>query len=143
MTALGALAALALLAAPESDKKDDLDAIQGTWTMVSFEVNGESVPENVIETGRLEIKKDVYTPKLGEQTQWFTIVLSAEKDPKTFELTARNGANSGGLFKGIYKLDGETLTMCRALTEQDPRPTEFATGAESGHSLVVWRRSKP
>src|SRR5262245_61121699 len=30
----------------------DLEAMQGIWTMVSFEVNGEALPEGQVKTGR-------------------------------------------------------------------------------------------
>jgi uncharacterized protein (TIGR03067 family) len=125
------------------DDPADLKSMQGNWTMVSFEVNGEATPDDQVKQGRLSVAKDVYTPTLGGRSMAFTLLLNPEKTPKTFDLTVRDGANKGRTYKGIYKLDGDTLTMCRALTEETERPTEFSTGAESGCSLVVWRRAKP
>ena len=43
---------------------------------------------------------------------------------------------------GIYKLDGDELTICyRRWT--DPRPTEFRAEKDSGQCLMVLRRAKP
>lgn len=110
--------------------------------MVSFEVDGDAVPEEQTRSGRLTIEKDVYAPTLGGRSQSFTIALDPEKDPRAFDLTGRDGPNVGRVFKGIYKLSGDTLTMCRGVTAETERPVEFATGAETGHSLVVWRRPR-
>lgn len=134
---------LAIVRIGGNDEPDDLERVQGTWTMVSFEVDGESVPQDQVKGGRLVVAKDVYTPMFQGRTTAFTVVLNPEKDPKTFDLTVREGAGRGRLFKGIYKLEGDTLTVCRAMMEEAERPTEFATGAESGQSLVVWRRAQP
>ena len=42
---------------------------------------------------------------------------------------------------GIYKLEGDTLTMCRATATGDVEPPhEFKTTAEEG-LLTVWKRA--
>lgn len=41
--------------------------------------------------------------------------------------------------KGIYKLDGDTLTACCA-EPGDPRPTDFTTNRDDGHALLVLKR---
>jgi hypothetical protein len=46
------------------------------------------------------------------------------------------------VLRGIYKLSGDTLTMCRGVTAEAERPVEFVTGAGAGQSLVVWRRPR-
>lgn len=142
MPGFSVLTAVVLLQLGTDEPKDDLPSIQGTWTMVSFEVNGEAVPDGQVKMGRLVVLKDIYELTFGGRTRSFTIVLNPEPNPRTFDLTARDGPNTGRLFKGIYKVEGDTLTMCRGVTEAAERPTEFSTGAESGHSLVVWRRAK-
>jgi uncharacterized protein (TIGR03067 family) len=125
------------------EARKTLDAIQGHWTMVSFEVNGEAVGEEQIKTGRLVVERDRYMPALGEQRGSFSILLDPAPDPKAIDLTFSDGPQKGKTLKGIYKLEGNRFTVCRALTPDNVRPTEFATGAESGSALVVWTRSQP
>jgi len=40
---------------------------------------------------------------------------------------------------GIYKLEGDTLTIC---TDEDGRPTEFTANAGSGRQLMVLKRKR-
>ena len=43
----------------------------------------------------------------------------------------------------IYQLSGDTLRICWAPLEKRERPTEFASKAGTGHSLLVLRRENP
>ena len=44
--------------------------------------------------------------------------------------------------RGSTRLADDYLTICRGLTEKEPRPTEFAAPVNSGRLLVTWKRSK-
>jgi uncharacterized protein (TIGR03067 family) len=126
-----------------NEAKQTLDSLQGHWTMVSFEVNGEAIPEEQVKTGSLVVEQDRYTPSLGARRASFSIQLDPAPDPKAIDFTPTEGPEKGKTLKGIYMLAGDRFTVCRGLTDANVRPTEFATGAESGSSLVVWRRRKP
>jgi len=43
---------------------------------------------------------------------------------------------------GIYKLNGDDLTICVVEDGQGDRPTEFATKADNKVSLIVFKREK-
>jgi uncharacterized protein (TIGR03067 family) len=140
-----ALAATLLIGADEPGQDagaKDLEAMQGAWTMVSIEVNGRAVAENQVKTGRLLVKGDKYALTMGDRTITSTVMLDPSTTPRTIDLTFDNGPTTGQTVKGIYKIEGDRLTVCRGLSRETVRPVEFSTGAESGQSLVVWRRTK-
>jgi uncharacterized protein (TIGR03067 family) len=132
--------ASAATAAPDDDKKDS-ERLQGSWKMASLNVNGEKVPDDAIEMAKLVVKDDQYTITLGEQTTSAAkFTMDSSKTPKQVDFKYTEGLQKGQTAKGIYKLDGDTFTMCRSLTEEGDRPAEFTAAADSGRLLVVWTR---
>ncbi|WP_406697063.1 TIGR03067 domain-containing protein [Singulisphaera sp. Ch08] len=139
--ALMTLAVGFLLGADDDESARELTALQGSWSLVSLDVNGESLSDQP-EAPSLLVSNALYvTVRDGRRTS-YGFRLEPSTDPKAIELTLENGPDKGQILKGIYKLEGDLFTVCHGLTPQDDRPVEFSTGAESGHTLIVWRRAK-
>jgi uncharacterized protein (TIGR03067 family) len=128
--------------AQNSNVQDDLEALRGGWSMELVFINGEELPADQAKTGELIIDDDDYNPKLGATVEPSTIKLDSTTNPKSIDFTYTTGFQKGKSVKGIYKLDGEKLTICRGLTAETARPTEFAAPTDSGLLLVVWKKSK-
>jgi uncharacterized protein (TIGR03067 family) len=127
---------------PQKDNvKNDLDKLQGSWAMAMFFADGEEVPADQVKTGELLIEDEEYRPKLGATVETATIHLDSAKSPKEIDLTFKGGFQKGKTARGIYKLDDDTLTICRGQSTDKNRPTEFAAPAGSGLLLVVWKRA--
>jgi uncharacterized protein (TIGR03067 family) len=118
-------------------------SLQGNWTMSSFVVAGETVTDDNVKSGRLVVKGREYRTKLGSNSIFSTITLDPTKTPATIDYTYTEGPQKGTTIKGIYKVEGDSLTVCRGLTEDELRPSKFAAPADSGLLLAVWKRSKP
>jgi uncharacterized protein (TIGR03067 family) len=139
------LVLLLLVGAAEPRKDDatsDLDPLQGGWTAVLVFINGEAVPADRARTGELVIEDDQYRAKLDTRAATGTIKVDPSKAPKEIDFTYTEGEQKGKTVKGIYKIAGDDLTICRGLTENDARPIEFAAPVNSGRLLVTWKRSK-
>jgi uncharacterized protein (TIGR03067 family) len=66
--------------------------------------------------------------------------MSASPGAIDFKHTAHS--SRGKTWRGIYKIDGDTLTICDNAAElQKSRPTSFATEPDSGLVLVVFQRA--
>ena len=121
---------------------DDLQKMAGTWTLAAGEQDGAPLPEEVVKNGKLTIVGDAYTVELGELgVKKGTQKIDATKSPK--QIDAQDAAGpTVGLNLGIYEFtaDGD-FRVCFAATGKD-RPTEFATKADSGHFMHLWRRAK-
>ena len=63
------------------------------------------------------------------------ISVDASKEPGWFDITDGDQI----VQKGIYKIDGDTLTLCMA-AEKSERPREFASPAGSSATLIVATR---
>jgi RNA polymerase sigma factor (sigma-70 family) len=124
-------------AAKDAAPKDE-EKILGTWAIVSFEEGGQKPPEGAMIIGaRVIIAADgKMTLKQGEKEQEFTYKLSPAKKPKEISLTNDKGVT----LPGIYKLDGDTLTVC--FDRGGDRPAEFASPEGTTVVLEVLKREK-
>jgi uncharacterized protein (TIGR03067 family) len=122
--------------------KADLEKLQGTYKMVSLEVDGKSVPEGKLASSTLTIKDDKYIIKVNEKTYETRMTLDPEQKPKTIDMKFLDGANKDKTALGIYKIGGDTFTMCRALNPGQSRPRDFATWPNTNTFLVVWKKQE-
>jgi uncharacterized protein (TIGR03067 family) len=126
----------------QPEVKNPADELQGGWSMVLLLVSGEETPAEQTKGGELVVLDDVYRSKLGATAEASTFKIDATQSPKAIDFTFTSGFSKGKTIKGIYKIDGGDLTICRGLSPETKRPEEFAAPLDSGLMLVVWKRSK-
>lgn len=141
------IAVLALVvvvsAAPAEDAaKKEMARLEGEWSMVSGEADGQSMPEAMVKTGKRVAKDGETTITIGGQPYFkakFTI--DAAKKPKAIDYDMTDGPTKGKKHLGIYELDGDTLKFCFAAPGKD-RPNDFTSKQGSQQTLSVWKRVK-
>src|SRR5262249_47132028 len=132
---------------PAQDAKKDFEALQGEWMLVSTEPRLE--PDAAYE---LTIKGEQWTIRapgiLGNGAAKTIIKIDPSKNPKTFDLTTKIGDREHPPRLGIYKLEGNILTLCQTIGKAE-RPTEFKStdlteyrSTGKGYMLTVFRRTK-
>jgi uncharacterized protein (TIGR03067 family) len=126
--------ASAALASGADDKKD----MEGTWELVSLEVDGKPVPAADWPFSKIVVKGDKATFSKGDKAiAETTFSVDPTKKPKTMDATYTMGPNKGEKVLAIYELDGDNLKVCST-----QRPKEFSTKEGPKYSLVVWKRVK-
>lgn len=138
-----AVLVVGLLLGADDAKKDDKDKdenkIQGAWTVVSMEHGGQKAPEE-------EAKGITVTFQAGGKVMFKfpdkeisgTYKLDASKKPKQITMESEGEKT----LHGIYKFDGENLSICVVEGDADDRPTEFSTKEGSKARLVVLKKEK-
>jgi uncharacterized protein (TIGR03067 family) len=116
------------------DAKKEIEKLQGKWSAVEAEKDGEKAPENERKQIGLTFKGDKLTLHDRGRADEIGFKLDPSKKLKTIDLTLGKDT-----VKGIYSLDGDNLKICIRLGAAE-YPTEF-TG-KKGHSLVVLKRDK-
>lgn len=133
----------ALAADGKEGGKKELEKMQGTWSVVSVEADGKTLPEERTKDWKLTITGDKYTFAPGLESVEGIYFLDPRKKPRAIDATRTNGADKGKTLKGIYQLDGNNLKMCFNGPGNDERPEKFEAKAGSGFRLYVLKREKP
>lgn len=131
---------LILLSGPArgDDPKSDDKAAQGTWELTEAELGGMKLPGLIV---TLTLENGKYTLK-AESEDKGTYKLDAARKPKEVDIKGTEGPNKGKTVLGIYKLDGDTMTVCYDLSGKGTRPTEFKTTPGTQLFLATYKRKK-
>jgi uncharacterized protein (TIGR03067 family) len=141
------LTGIVVLAAADDEKqtaiKKDRKKYEGTWRVVSLEINGNKSSEEDAKKITVVNKEDgtwileVDGKKITEGTS----EIDPSKKPKTIDFMETEGDNKGRIVLGIYELGDDTRKLCYAQPGKD-RPAEFSAPSGSGYTLVVFMREK-
>jgi uncharacterized protein (TIGR03067 family) len=123
---------------------EELARFQGTWQLISAETDGEKVPQEWVKKVRITFAGNTHTVRLGDQVIVHDVrfEIDPSSTPSQVTDTINDGPDKGKQIRGIYKLEGDTLTSCVAPAGKD-RPTAFAADKGSGHTLRVFQHVKP
>ncbi len=148
MRAVAALAIallIALNARADEANKTDREKLQGAWTTVSAEMNGDKLPEDIVKALEFIVKGDGFEVKgpdvVLEQYAKGKFKVDATTKPRTIDITVGAGAMKGDVVEGIYEFDDDTLKVCATLVGKN-RPSDFTTKAGSNMVSLVLKRAK-
>jgi uncharacterized protein (TIGR03067 family) len=128
--------------APKDDAvKKELKKVEGTWVLTSGEEKEDKVSDDVLKNTSLTIEGNKHTFKIGDQTIAGTHTVDPTTKPKSIDTAQTEGPFNGKTLLGIYKLEGDKLTLCLALPDKE-RPTEFTTKSGTGTLLYTFKREK-
>ena len=123
--------------------KKDRKKYEGTWQVISLEVDGNQAAEEnaqkITVTNEADGKWAIEVE--GKVVARGTSEIDPTKKPKAVDLTVTEGENSGKTALGIYEFGDDTRKVCLAQPGQE-RPSEFAAPEGSGHVLAVLKRVK-
>lgn len=143
------LVAVALSVAADRRKEaaDEAKKFIGTWTLVSAEFGGATMPAEETKMIRLVFSSGKrYTYKKGSTSHKGTFEPDPTVSPSALDIRANDTISKelkdkGKTYRCIYELEGDTLKIRLALPGED-RPREFASTPGNRQCLQVWKRVK-
>jgi uncharacterized protein (TIGR03067 family) len=139
MRGAGCAVVLAVLVGPsargEEKVSNDLKAMEGTWV---------SAPDAPLES-RWVFDGETLKSTVNGQDYVAKIKLDAKASPRAVDFTISEGPEdlTGKTVVGIYKIDGDKLTICLSAPGRDERPTEFKAVEDETYLFELKREKKP
>jgi uncharacterized protein (TIGR03067 family) len=125
--------------AEEAQKK-----LQGAWTATKAERDGKAADDVVGHRLSFAGNRFQIQSRDGKLLYAGTTRVDASAKPAAIDFDLTEGALKGKVWKGIYALDGDTLTICDNAANLDKiRPAAFEAKSGSGYVLITFMRAKP
>jgi uncharacterized protein (TIGR03067 family) len=121
---------------------NDLDLLQGTWTVTALEVDGQKTPAAMLAHASIVVKGSRFTSSGMGAVYKGKLVLDATVSPRRLDLRFEAGPEKGNTNLCIYDLDGEEWRLCIA-TRGTVRPSGFVSPPGSGIAVQTLTRAAP
>jgi uncharacterized protein (TIGR03067 family) len=116
--------------------------IIGSWKCVSATIDGRPLAGDTVGQLRLTMTADRYKTERGDQVLFdSTYTIDPAKSPAQIDMVGTEGELKGKAAPGIFKLDGDVLTICYVMPGKE-RPKTFESEPQSGVFLVTWKRAE-
>ena len=136
------LSAAAFIAADEP-KKDDAEAIKGSWSAVSLKQGGKSAPDDLIKKFKASFDGKGYTNLVdGDVIEVGGYTIDTSKTPKTIDFDIRKGEGQGKKQLAIFQVEGDKLTLIVSEPGSPDRPKSIKPEKTDPVIEVVMKRAK-
>jgi uncharacterized protein (TIGR03067 family) len=126
------LALSVAIAGPASKEKTEQGKIEGNWIVEKYVQGGK---ENEKRKGMHFKFADGKVMVQEEEASDIRYAADPKKTPATLDLIS-----AAGTIPGIYKIEGETLTICFSKSDKEGRPTKFESPDESPIVVMTLKR---
>jgi uncharacterized protein (TIGR03067 family) len=130
---------------PKAGKRAAMEQLRGAWRPESVTEGGRKLTGSDLEVYRgmtLIIQEGKSTLKAadGAVLSACELEVDAGRDPKTFDAKEVEGPGVGRIYKGVWRIEGDTLKWCFSTKD---RPKGFEDKDEEDFFLLVLKRQKP
>jgi uncharacterized protein (TIGR03067 family) len=129
--------------APEDDHKEEAKMLQGTWQVTKYiDEDGKEAPAKEIVNHTFQFKGDqvvIHSTK-DDDGREFKYSVDGAKKPKAIDIDMGPPKPS----EGIYKLEGDKLTICIVSGYRNdrpaPRPSGFKESKEKKYVVFILKK---
>ena len=115
--------------------------LEGAWAPVAVSVAGQSLEPSELRVRYLLIEGDGYRiiDRSNRVVDSGHYTLNTAHQPAAIDIVGDSGPNAGKTLCGIYRLDGDELTMCYDV-EGGERPAGLAPRRDRVRLLITYER---
>lgn len=130
---------------PVADKaasESEFKKLQGTWKPVSAVLRGQEIPEDIVNSMKLEMEPGKYRVDVNGAIDKGTLSLAPDKSPKQMDVKGTEGPNNGKTYWCIYEFakDGK-LRICYGMDQKTKaRPKEFKSEEGTKTLFIVYEK---
>jgi uncharacterized protein (TIGR03067 family) len=128
-----------VVADDKADKEKEYKALKGDWKTEKATMAGTDATTTLKDLELSILDDGRYASKLGDQKDEGKFTFDPKTEPKSMVINPDKGQVKE--LKAIYKLDGDTLTVCYDRTGKET-PKKFESTAENKLLLVEYKRKK-
>jgi uncharacterized protein (TIGR03067 family) len=112
---------------------------------VSLKLGATSAPAEFVREFKFKFDdKDYTNTALGQsEKEEGGYTIDSSKTPKTIDFDIKTGNDKGKKQLGIYKLDGDKLTIVAASAGETERPKTLEPEPDAGLLVIVLKRENP
>jgi uncharacterized protein (TIGR03067 family) len=124
---------LAVLTVTATGQEKDAPKLEGTWNLTGVDAGGKKMPADLLAKFMImgEFKDGKYTfTVMGKTDEAGTYKIDATKKPATIDLTITEGKSKGKTQLGLFKIEGDTLTLAMTQPGSTTRPKGFEPGQD-------------
>jgi uncharacterized protein (TIGR03067 family) len=130
---------------PKAGDRAAVEQLRGSWRPESVTESGRRLTGADLEAYKgmtLTIQEGKSTLKAADGTVLSACELEVDagRDPKTFDAKEVEGPGVGRIYKGVWRIKGDTLKWCFSTKD---RPKGFEDKEEEDFFLLVLKRQKP
>jgi len=118
----------------------DPSPLDGTWNVTRAERTGKGLLADELKTMQVVFKDGKMAIKVDGGSQEAGFKLDPKANPATIDMMPEPDDDKK-ISRGIYKLDGDTLTICWGSVGND-RPKDFTPPANGSLRLMVLSKAK-
>jgi len=130
-------AAIALVAIPAFSATTCAQSMNGTWEVTSGTLYGKPIPANVAFTMTLQVADNTFVAESGNLSSSGEISANPQANLKEVTFKINNGDDPGRELKGIYKFEGQSMTI--TFSEDDQIPSSFDSTAENKYLTLNYQ----
>ncbi len=137
------VSAVGLVAADDA-KKEDADSVKGKWSVTSLSHSKQSVEADLIKDLKFVFDDKTYSITGVEPfSEEGNYAIDASKAPNTIDFDIKKGRDEGKQQLGIFKVEGNKLTIVASMAGATERPTSFTIEDGSPMLEIVLEKMKP